>query len=35
MGSFEAREFFEIAETDRAVPQVSFTSAPATPPAAG
>ena len=35
MGSFEAREFFEIAETDRAVPQVSVTSAPATPPAAG
>jgi LemA protein len=35
MGSFEAREFFEIAETDRAVPEVSFTSAPATPPAAG
>ena len=35
MGNFEAREFFEIAETDRAVPEVSFTSAPATPPAAG
>jgi len=33
LGNFEAREFFEIAEADREVPQVSFSSAPATPPA--
>src|SRR6059058_2008921 len=35
LGNFEAREFFEIAEADREVPQVSFSSAPATPPATG